>query len=295
MNKENLEVGDLLGSVVMHTGEGGLPLISVRNEYAECDIYQYGAHVTRFVPRGGGNLLWMSPTSLYEEGKPLRGGVPICFPWFGPHRSRVDLPLHGLVRTRTWEPLYFASLSDGRTRLALAVTDDELSRSIWPYSFRLELELTLGSQLELTLTTENTGTVPFIFEDCLHTYLSVSHPHSCKLAGLDGVMYIDRLRNDRRKVQTGSLVLSAETVNAYMRAPSVVRLEDGERVITLEKRGFASTVVWNPGAEAASKNPEIGEAWNQYLCVESANCLDDALILNPGFAHRSSMICSVDA
>lgn len=282
-------VPSIPGVVEVDMGRGGLPRITVRNEHAECEIYQYGAHITRFVPKGKPDLLWMSQTSLFEEGKPIRGGIPICFPWFGPHGTRADLPLHGVARIRPWDFQYAAQLSDGRTRLALTLSDDEASRSIWPYPFRLELEITIGRCLELTLMTENPGKAPFLYEDCLHTYLAVSHPHQCSIVGLDGVMYIDRVCEDTRKVQVGPLVLAGETVNAYMRSPSSITIGDGNRTVRIDQRGFSSLVVWNPGSEAAARNPEINTAWNQYLCVESANCLDGPLILGPGNAHRSTV------
>lgn len=278
------------GELEVGTGKGGLPLIKVRNAFAECDIYQFGAHVARFVPKGETDLLWMSPTSPFQEGRPIRGGIPVCFPWFGPHGTRGDLPLHGVARLRTWEFLYAARLSDGRTRLALGLSDDEASRSVWPHEFRLELELTVGRSLELTLLTENPGKEPFLYEDCFHSYFAVSHPHRCEIAGLDGTAYIDRLRKDARGVQSGALVLSGETVNAYMRSPSSISIRDeGRRRVRVDQRGFSSVVVWNPGAEAGGKNPEIGASWDQYLCVESANCLDGPVILGPGNAHRSTV------
>lgn len=294
MQDDRSVVPGIPGVVEVGKGNGGLPLVKVKNGFAECDIYQYGAHIARFIPEGKPDLLWMSPNSLFEAGKPIRGGIPICFPWFGSHATRADLPLHGVARIRTWELLSAAQLSDGRTRLTLGLSDDEASRLIWPYSFRLELEITVGMKLELSLMTENTGKAPFLYEDCFHTYFSVSHPHQCRIDGLDGVMYIDRARKDVRSVQSGPLVLAGETVHAYMRAPSSLGICDGGRTVGIHQKGFSSVVVWNPGAETAAGNPEIGTAWNQYLCVESANCLDDALILGPGYAHRSTVLYSVE-
>ena len=254
MNGDVIMVPGIPGVVDLGRGEGGLPLIKVKNEHAECEIYQYGAHISRFLPNGRPDLFWMSPTSLFETGKPLRGGIPVCFPWFGPHASRTDLPLHGVARIRTWELLRVAQLSDGRTHLALGLSDNDDSRSIWPYPFRLELEVTVGRTLELSLLTENTGKVPFLYEDCFHTYFSVSHPYHCELVGLDGVMYIDRVDKDARKVQSGPLILAGETVNAYMRSPSFLVIRDGDRKVGILQKGFSSAVVWNPGAQADRKS-----------------------------------------
>lgn len=278
-------------------GKGELPMMRIRNEFAECDIYLYGAHVARFDPAEGEGLLWMSPTSFFEEGKPIRGGIPVCFPWFGPHESRSDFPLHGVVRTRYWGIESTARLSDGRTRVVLRIEDDEITRASWPFEFRLEMTVTVGKRLDIELSTENTGKNPFRYAESLHTYFKVGHAHGCDIENLDGVGYVDRVRKDTRAVQYGPLRLSGETVNAYLRAPAKCTLADPimKRKITVEQRGFADTVVWNPGKEAASRNSEIGPAWNQYLCIESANCLDDQIFLLPGNSHRSSASFGAEA
>ena len=272
-------------------------MLSIRNRYAECDIYLYGAHIARFDPADGDGLLWMSPTSFFEEGKPIRGGIPVCFPWFGPHETRTDLPLHGVVRTRYWDIESTAWLSDDRTRIELSIGDDSVTRESWPYAFRLKMTVTVGETLDVELSTENTGRDPFRYAESLHTYFKAGHAHGCSVEGLDGVGYVDRVRKDARAVQYGPLRLSGETVNAYMRSPAKCTLVDPimKRRIIVEQRGFADTVVWNPGKEAAARNPEIGAAWNQYLCIESANCLDNQVFLLPGNSHRSFARFRVEA
>ncbi len=273
------------------TGAGGLPVLRIRNEFAECEIFQYGAHISSFAPAGRGDLLWMSPLSVFREGSPIRGGIPVCFPWFGPHRTRVDLPLHGFVRTRAWSLERSAALDDGRTSALLSISEDPETLAIWPYRFRLDLEIVVGSELEVTLVAENTGGEPFRYEDCLHAYLRVGDARNCVVHGLDGVLYIDRVRGDRRALQAGELRLGAETVNAYMHSPFRCFLEDTglERTLETETSGFADMVVWNPGEEAAMRNPEIGKAWSEFLCLEPANCLDHPVLLLPGTAHRSRL------
>ena len=277
------------------TGKGGLPLLRIRNEFAECDIYLYGAHVARFIPEGEADLLWVSPTSAFREGVPIRGGIPICFPWFGPHPVRSDLPLHGFVRDCLWSLEEAGRLDDGRTLAVLGCEDTARTREIWPHRFRLEMRIRVGRDLCLTQFAENTGEDPFRYEDCLHTYFRVGDSRACEIQGLDGVSYIDRTRGDARAVQQGSLRLESETINAYMNAPSRCELRDPRlgRVILVEQEGFASTVAWNPGEAAAAKNPEIGGAWNQYICLESANCLDTPVLLLPGNAHQSRLRISL--
>ena len=276
------------GFLWLEKGSGGLSFLHVHNRHADCRIYPYGAHVASFKPQSYGELLWVSPYSSFEEGKPIRGGIPLCFPWFGRHPTRTDLPLHGFVRTRVWDPVSTAMLPDGRTRLSLSLDHDEAGLAVWPFPFRLELAVTVGETLELDLLIKNPGDEPFTFEEGFHTYFSVGDAEQCEIRGLDGVEYIDRGRGDVRTVQSGTLAFTGETVNAYMRVPEHCELADpltGRRIL-VEQRRMNSTVVWNPGA-AAADNPEIRETWNQFVCVESTNCLDCSLRVEPGTTHRS--------
>ena len=131
-------------------------------------------------------MLWISPYSRFEENQPIRGGIPICFPWFGHHRDRADLPLHGFVRTRLWDVVSTARLSDGRTQVVFALADDRDSRAVWPHGFHLELSVTVGSELEMALLIENSGDGPFDCEEGFHTYFSVTSPGACEIHNLDG-------------------------------------------------------------------------------------------------------------
>lgn len=277
------------GILTLGSGFEGFPLLRVRNEHGECDIYPYGAHIVGFRPRNGDELLWVSPYSTYEKGKPIRGGVPVCFPWFGPHWTKPELPLHGFARVREWDIGSIRALPDGRTRLVFTLVDDEASRAAWPGSFRLEYSVTVGKKLELELLIENTGMEPFECAEGFHTYFKVGNPARCEISGLDGVGYIDRANGNIRAVQSGVLKLNRETVNAYMNAPTLTVLKDYQagRIIKIEQDGMHSTVVWNPWESTGLKTTEIREAWDQFLCIESFNCLDCSLTVAPKSTHRS--------
>ncbi len=282
------------GTVDIVEGSGGLPLVRVTNAFAECDIYTYGAHVARFVPAGGRDMLWMSPTSRFEAGIPIRGGIPVCFPWFGFHESRSDLPPHGFVRTRIWDLTSAAQLSGGETRLTFRTGDDEETRRLWPYAFSLELAVTVGRELELVLTTENTGTHPFRYDDCLHTYFAVEEAGDCEIRGLEDCVYLDRV-TDRSRIQSGPLAFPPVLVNdTFIRSPGSAELHDRRsgRIFRVRQSGFGSSVVWNPGPEAGAKNDEIGAAWNRFVCLESVNCMDARIQLLPGTAHISRTVLS---
>ena len=277
------------GQVSVEEGKGGLPVVKVRNAFAQADIYLYGAHVTHYEPKGGKPLLWLSDASPFAAGKAIRGGIPVCFPWFGPHRTNKDFPVHGVARFRSWELQSVAALSDGKTRIVLSLSSNEETRSFWPHDFFLEMAVVVGPSLELELTASNADREPFLYEDCLHTYFSVGDVAKTSVSGLDGTGYIDRARSDARSVQKGPVNPAGETVNAYMQAPSRTEIADtaGGRKIVVEQCGFKSTVVWNPWEATAAKNPEMIDRWRGFICVEGANCLDANVVLLPGTSHRS--------
>jgi len=280
---------DIDGVISTETGEGGLPFLRVRNKDAEAAIYLYGAHIASFTPVGGTDLLWLSPTSSWERGKPIRGGIPLCFPWFGPHPTRGDAPLHGFARLRDWTPLYGSVLHDGRTRAALELRSDDATRALWPYEFRLELVVTVGKTLEVELVIENTGTEPFACSECLHTYFGVADAAHTRVVGLDGACYAERVGTERLVVQSGDLAPCGETNRAWPQSPNALALHDeaGKRTISIEKEGLAGTVVWNAWEPRALEIADIGAAWRKYLCVESGNVLSSRVVLPPQGNHRS--------
>jgi D-hexose-6-phosphate mutarotase len=274
--------------VYVEEGAGGLPLLHVRNRYAECSIYAYGAHVVSFKPHGERDLLWLSPYSRFSEGAPIRGGIPLCFPWFGKHRTRDDLPLHGFVRTRFWNLESAEVLVDGRTKIVFFVENRGPTSEARPYRFRLELSTIVGETLEMALTVQNLEHLPIICEEGFHTYFKVEDPRRCEVIGLDGIEYIDRVQGDSRATQRGAGYFEGETVRAFMHVPPVLELLDlGHRRIHIEQVHMNSAVLWNPGEKAAAENPEIRDTWKQFVCVESANCLDCQLEIPALGYHRS--------
>ena len=282
--------------VSIEEGRGGLPCVKIASDFAEAEMYLYGAHVTRFDPKGDRPILWTSPSSPFTPGKPIRGGIPICFPWFGPHRRKKEFPIHGFARIRSFELTYTARLSDGRIRVGMVQKSDEETRAFWPRDYILEVTATFGKVLEVSLTVTNTDREPFSFEDGTHTYLAVSDAPSTAVRGLDGVCYMDRLANDALGIQSGDLIIGRGLTKIFTDSPRAVSIEDraGGRVIIAEQEGMANTVVWNPGKETAAANSEIAGKEKEFLCVEAANCVNHPVILLPGCSHTSTVRYSVE-
>lgn len=272
----------------LETGPGGLERLALSTGAAKAHVYLHGAHVAHFQPAGERPVLWMSGQSRFESGKPIRGGVPICFPWFGQKAGAAKAPPHGLVRTRPWA-LHAIAREDGRLRATLELFSDQATRGYFPHELRVSLDVVVGPALSLALTVRNTGSLPFTFEEALHSYFAVSDVRRILLHGLEGVGFLDKTADGARRLgEPGPIRIVAETDRVYLRTEAVVTIEDPvwARRIVVSKSGSRTTVVWNPWVAKARAMPDFGDdEWTGMVCVETANVLDDAVSLAPGESH----------
>ncbi|MDO5494346.1 MAG: D-hexose-6-phosphate mutarotase, partial [bacterium] len=228
---------NLPDSVTIGSGQGGMPVVEVQTPRARACLYLHGAHLTEWTPAGQEQVLWLSSTSRFEEGMPIRGGIPLCLPWFSRGPSGDKEPMHGLARLNPWE-LTGASDSDGTVTLQLALQQDEWSAS---------LTLTIGEELGLELTTTNHGDSNLQVEEALHTYFMVSDVALVSVEGLDGARYFDKVA-DEHASQEGAITFEGATDRVYESAEPVTILDPGlGRRIQIEKQSSENTVVWNPG------------------------------------------------
>jgi glucose-6-phosphate 1-epimerase len=277
------------GLVAVSRDANGLECVTVTNAFARAQVYFHGGHVAAFEPTGQKPVLWLSPQSAFQAGRAIRGGVPICWPWFGPHPSRPDLPAHGFARIRSWTGVDAAQLGDGRTRIRLSLEDDSDTRALWPHAFSLTLSVTVGETLELELLALNTGDSPFSYTDALHTYLSVADVSRARVDGFDGAAFVHSTRHFRG-VQSGTIAFKGEVNNIYVPNLGVASVTDPvlDRRFDVEKSGSRATVVWNPGEALGSAMKDVGDHWTEFVCVEAANCADTQVTLLPGTSHTTA-------
>jgi glucose-6-phosphate 1-epimerase len=279
------------------SGNGGLPKIRVTAPSAAAEIYLHGAQLTSWQPANAAEVLFLSEHSHWQDGRAIRGGIPVCFPWF---RSKIDepaAPAHGVVRTKEWQ--LDSVQIDGESVVVICSTEnDESTHRWWPHAFRLTHKLSIGKSLRLELHVTNTGQSSFRFEEALHTYFRVSQAESVSIRGLDQVAFLDNFDGNRRKIQSGDLILTGKTDNAYIDVAGPAELSDPtwHRSIRTEKVNSATTVVWNPWQEGANSLGDLGnDEWRQFACVEASNILDSAVTLAPGQEHRMQAIISIVA
>lgn len=296
-NKFALQVSDNQLSIV--AGRGGIPFIEVFNRYANALISLQGAHILSWVPQGEDEVIWLSEDAKIEKGKSVRGGVPICWPWFGQYKKEQpgfgnkegseNFTAHGFARTTDWQIISTEALPDGTTRITFNTTPASNTVQMWPIDTAVQYQVTIGKRLELELITHNNGTTPILIGQALHTYFKVGDISNTKIHGLDNTDYLDKPDNFKRKVQHGPIAIEGEVDRIYLDTASDCVIEDNtlKRNIMIIKRGSHSTVVWNPWQAVAEKMGDLGQdGYKKMLCVESANVADDVVIIEPGKAHR---------
>lgn len=264
--------------------------VESQSEDSHYGVFDHGAHVWSYQPAGQAPVLWQSASSWFEDGQPIRGGVPVCFPWFGPGRSGDLKPGHGFVRLQPW---HLSDIKDTMERDGRLLVEYEIDESMTgtqehfpqPYVAYLRAKFT-PEYLGVTLEVSNPGDEPFTFEGALHTYLVVGDVRQVSVSGLDGATYLDKVTGSTA-VQSGDITITGETDRVYQSAGEVV-LDDpvlGRRMV-ISKSGSANTVVWNPWSDKAAAMADFGDdEWVGMICIEAANALDQAITLLPGQTH----------
>ena len=283
----------------LEKGPGGLDRLALHAVEGEALVYLQGAHVAHFQPKGEKPVLWMSAASRFEAGKPLRGGVPICFPWFGPKAGSPDAPLHGFARILPWAVASVVREAGSSLRAVLELSAEAAARGGFPRELSLSLAVTVARSLRMELTVRNVDSAAVTFEEALHSYFAVSDVRQVRVRGLEGMPYVDKTAAmARRPGDSEPLAITAETDRVYLGATGTVTIEDPgwRRRIVTGKSGSTTTVVWNPWVAKAKAMPDFGdEEWTGMLCVETANAMDGAVTLAPGAAHVMTATLEVQA
>ena len=286
------------GQVIFTVGAGGMAFAELINAHGRAVIALQGGHLISWAPTGRRAVIWLSQDAKFAPGKSIRGGVPVCWPWFGDHLRKAFFPAHGFARTVPWAVMDATETSAGGTRLTLKLDQNDETRQYWPYSSELLLTFTLGAELEMELVTRNTGASPITIGEALHTYFEVGDVRKITIQGLDGCEYLDKVDGMRRKLQSGSITFSGETDRVYLDTAGDCCIDDPvlNRRIRISKQGSRSTVVWNPWAEKAAKMGDLGaDGYLKMVCVESANAAGNVVSIPAGEEHRLAVAYRLEA
>ncbi len=284
------------GVLAFHATASGLIYAGITAPHASATVYLQGAHLATWQPKGQQPAIFVSRKSEFAPGKPIRGGVPIAFPWFAARHDGKTGPSHGFARIQDWT-LAFAALAGDDLHLTFTLGPTEMSRSLGYDNFRLAYQLIIGRSLSMQLTVANDAVEPLVFEEALHTYYAVADIHEISVNGLEGVTYLDKNDNLQAKQQHGAITITEPTDRVYLNTSSTCILHDiaGKRRVTVAKTGSNTTVVWNPWESGASKLPDLDPTeWHEFLAVETVNAAANAITLAPGARHVMQANISVE-
>ncbi|MBQ7190786.1 MAG: D-hexose-6-phosphate mutarotase [Kiritimatiellae bacterium] len=268
----------------------GFPVAALVCKYGSAEISLYGAQVMTYRPVGHGPVLFLSKKSEFAEGKPIRGGIPICWPWFGKSKTDSSLPSHGFARTSLWQ-VVSSSYSDEVVELTLGLVDTPESKAIFPYAFAAQLRITVSQSLKLQLTTRNAGIAPMSLTEAFHPYFRVMRATNIAIQDLDGAKVDDRVTGEQ-SIQQGEVRITGETDRIYFPKQAHAAIADASlnRTIDIVFNGTKSLVVWNPWIEKSQQMPDFGDdEYTQMVCVEPANTDLTPLTLKPGDRHTLEM------
>ena len=270
--------------------EHGFRYIEINNARAHATISTYSGQVLSYRPKSQqADLLFVSDTAYYENGKAIKGGIPVCWPWFGPDPENQGRPAHGFVRNRQWGVTASESLADGSTRVVLSLADNDETREIWSHPFRLDIEITVGDALTVALVTHNTGDKSVTISQALHSYFQVGDISKVEVLGLDGTDYLDKVDDSTRKTQSGPVTIDGEVDRIYTGVTGELLIDDGslDRKIHITSRGCSTAVIWNPWADTAASMGDLGDDdYRKMICVETANAGPETVDIAAGGEYR---------
>jgi glucose-6-phosphate 1-epimerase len=290
MNLDELRQYEIGGELEFIEIEHGFIYAEINNPMAHATVSTYSGQVLSYRPKDRqDDLLFVSDKAYYEDSKAIKGGIPICWPWFGADPENQGRPAHGFVRNRQWQVTGSESLADGSTKIVMSMTDNDATRALWPHSFRLDIEITVGNSLKVELVTHNTGNDSITISQALHTYFRVGNIGKVSVLGLDGIQYLDKTNDSARVTQSGPVTISGEVDRIYTDVTGDLTIDDSSlgRKIVIASSGCSTAVVWNPWVEIAASMADLDDDdYQRMLCVETANAGPETVEIAAGKAYR---------
>lgn len=278
------------GQLSFRDDASGLVVAEIDNAQGRASLCLQGAHLMSWQPKSQAvPVVWLSRDAKLAAGKSIRGGAPVCWPWFGAHASESSFPGHGFARTVPWQVIESGTEPDGSTRLTLRLQASDKTRVQWPHDCNLDLTVVVGETLRMEMATENTGAAEFTIGEALHTYFQIGDIGAVRVSGLQDCEYWDKVGGSNLRKQSGAIAFASETDRVYINTAATCVIEDDKlkRRIHIAKSGSLSTVVWTPWTEKAEKMGDMGkpDGWREMVCVESVNAIDNVVKVAPGSKH----------
>lgn len=292
----HLQLTDSQGVFPDRVQDAALAMVTVRNDRCRATVAIQGAQLLTFHTTAGDSLLWLSPKAIFQPGKAIRGGIPLCLPWFGPHPSDASKPQHGFARNRDWALLDAEAVDSGTTRLIweLSYPSSSPLESLFDGQFSAQLIMTLTDRISLELTVHNTGKVAFPLSWAWHSYHPVADLAVAEVSGLDQCDYWDnaktaQVKPSQKQHQTGNVRFSGEVDRVYVNVPPTQQLHCGPDTLTATAENCPAAILWNPGATLAANMADVGQHYEEFVCLERGNAAEHTQRLSPGDVHRARL------
>lgn len=278
--------------------EDDMVFAMISNKNADANISLYGAHITSFNPIKTMDVLWMSHESQFLKGSAIRGGIPVCFPWFGLHETNNNLPQHGFARLMEWEVIETKLLPGGENLIRMQLCSSDETKKYWPHDFCAEITFTVGLALAVSLKVTNTSEDTIEYTSALHSYFNLSSIENIAIDGLQNTRYQNQLDSvDYLQEDPLLMIKKPETRHYYNTAADSVIIDPiFNRKIRIAKSGSNNTTVWNPGEETCAEMIDMPvDGYETFVCVETVNKIDDVVKLAPGETHETSAVISIES
>jgi D-hexose-6-phosphate mutarotase len=266
-------------------------IADINNAHGTASISLQGGQILSWQPTSTVEpVIWLSTDAAFAPQKAIRGGIPVCWPWFSAHASEANFPMHGFARTQRWQVKSTRSLDDGSTEISLTLPITIEMQAMWPHQAQLDMLINVGETLKIAIITRNLGDVDFTITEALHTYLAVSSIAQIEVNGLHGIHFHDKAAGWTEGNQTGAISFGAEVDRIYVNTSERCTIADTgyKRNIHIAKLGSQSTVVWNPWATRAEQMGDLGEdGWKRFVCIESAR--ENAVTVPAGKSHTMAV------
>ncbi|WP_434138064.1 D-hexose-6-phosphate mutarotase [Photobacterium leiognathi] len=281
MNLRQLSTVNALSDHVTVCEYQGISIIRVIHPLAEAGISLHGGHLIWFKPAGEKDIIWLSENAEFDTQKAIRGGIPVCWPWFG----KAGTPSHGFARTSQWTLQEHRENENG-VIVSLQLEDNEETRAIWPHKFNNVLTFEIGTELKVSLTSTNTDSQAWSYGGALHTYFDIADINNIEITGM-GATYLDSTQQGKICEGGDVLTFTSETDRVYTQPEATITINDknNERNILVTNEGHNAAVIWNPWQELSISMGDMADnSFETMVCVEST-IHQPSIELAPGQSH----------
>lgn len=263
----------------------GVPHLTICHPMFSAVISLFGGHLVSFIPTEKKETLWLAKQAIRDGSKAIRGGIPICWPWFGASPNWTDIDTqHGFVRNRQW---LTTKILEDESEVAINLIPDDTDWPEYYQGINLALTFTFSTQVEIELTTVNNSNKELELSQAIHTYFATEDIDNTAILGLENTSYQDKLQNNKTVLQTGKVFINNETDRIYLTNQESVVLENGNNRMTIAGQGHDSIVIWNPWQQKAKDMSDFeDDGYISMICVEMANTR--GLKLSSGQAYTLS-------